>query len=116
MLTALLCLAVCGCSTQQSQIDSEAVRAVVERYINNSEAKALGPLTKKTSEDFKWLSEADRQKAEGLLQQGVPGIAVYVPDFSQIIDTANGPVRGMIKLDRIVFVRGTEVVGDFKAK
>ena len=115
-LTALLYLAVSGCTTPQSQIDGEAARAVVERYINNSDAKALGPLTWKTSEDFQHLSDVDRQKASELLAQGVLGFSVCVPDYSLIIHTSKGPLLDMIKIDRIVFVRDTQIVGDFKIK
>ncbi|HWA27136.1 MAG TPA: hypothetical protein VG734_15885 [Lacunisphaera sp.] len=113
-----LALVLGGCAAVQTPLGpAGAARAIVEEYIHNGDAKTAGPLTRKNAvADLDELSDADRTEAESLMEQGALGFSVFVPDLSQHIHTSQGPIQGMIKLDRIVFVRDNKVVADFKAR
>jgi len=120
----ILCFAaLCGCTTPSvpsaggspRTAEGEAARAIVEKYIGESEPKTGGPLTKEGDEDLKVLAASDRKTANELLSQGAIGFVVYVPDYSLMTQTDKNH-QNIFKIGRIVFVKENRVVGDFWAQ
>jgi hypothetical protein len=119
----ILCYALCGCTTSSvpsaggspRTAEGEAARAIVEKYVGDSEPKTGGPLTKQGDEDLRVLIARDREKANELLSQGAIGFVVYVPDYSLTTQTDKNH-QNIFKIGRIVFVKENRVVGDFWAQ
>jgi hypothetical protein len=110
--SAVVLLIFCGCTSPSSVGDGEAARQVVMHRLG-SDAKIGGPISKDGKKELDVFSPKDRSAASALLDRGAFGFLVFVPDYSIVFHTKNGIIADSIKVDRIVFVVGSEIVGDF---
>jgi len=109
----LLLISLCGCANQPE--GPEVAREVVLKHIGDK-VGTVGPFNRKDKKELQSLSPQDRSAAIGLLDQGALGFLICSPEGNDPAPTATGgALADLIKVDRIIFVRGGQIVGDFPA-
>lgn len=98
-------LVLAGCGT--SAVDAESTRGVVLQYLGGDVGTA-GPFRQNGKKELGVLSDADRRKAERLIDDGAVVFLVYGTN------AAAAPVSGGSGgATRVVLVQNGRVVGDF---
>ena len=104
LFSFLFAVLVAGCGT--TPMGSEAAREIVLQYLGG-DVGTVGPITRNAKNELGGLSEADRRKAEGLIDQGAVLFLVY---------DRNSPASQSGGASRLILVRSGSVVGDFHAQ
>ncbi len=99
-----LIILLSGCGT--TPINSETTRETVLEYVGTDVGTA-GPFFKGGKKELDILADADRRKAESLIDEGAALFLVY--PANRTTDGSTGSAS------RVVLVRHGKVVGDFAA-
>ncbi|HVU35202.1 MAG TPA: hypothetical protein VHE61_17335 [Opitutaceae bacterium] len=97
-------LLLTGCGTTPT--DAESTREVVLQYVGTDVGTA-GPFGKGGKKELTVLTQADRQKADALIDGGASAFTVYGTDPNSPDQTSH--------VTRVVLVQHNKIVGDFKA-
>ncbi len=103
---------LCSCSTTPG--GPEVAREVVLQHIGPGVGTA-GPFNRKDKKELGSLSPQDRSTAITLLDRGALGFLVFGPDNGTQPAATGAALADMVKVDRILFVQGGKIVGDFSA-
>jgi hypothetical protein len=106
-----------GCGT--TAMDAESTREVVLQYLGADAAVGTaGPFHKGAKSELSVLAPGDRQKAEALLDRGAAMFLVYAGKAAAAAasdNAANSNTTGS-NVNRVVFVQGGNIAGDFRAQ
>lgn len=101
-LLLMMLLAACG----TTPTDSEGKRELVLQYLGTDVGTA-GPFYKSAHQEIAVLSNADRRKAEALIEDGAALFLIFQANAA----VAPNATR---TADRLIFVQKGEIVGDFR--
>ena len=111
-IVVLSSLLLPGCANQPG--GPEAARQVVSNHVGDG-VGTVGPFTRKDKKELASLSPQDRSAATALLDEGALGFLICSREDGTPPPTGGGALADLIKVDRIIFVRGGKIVGDFPA-
>jgi len=101
-----------GCANELG--GPEAARQVVSNHVGDG-VGTVGPFTRTDKKELASLSPPDRSAATALLDAGALGFLICSREDGAAPPAGGAALADMIKVDRIILVRGGKIVGDFPA-